>query len=401
MEEHQFKVLFTRRTYLGGMQCIRSIQSGLFSLVAATLGLLPTPALAQSLIYDPAVFTLEPTAMQIEAPHQSAMIGQLTADSAALEEGGMTIVDAPARPNEPLAAYAALPPPPPSIDRSMTQADGPAIDQGRSYGGLRWGGKLRLTNGVATLDGASGGGLAGWAVIAGRETVEGIGGSAHLTFAELPDYNWQSHGAAIGLFNRLELSYARQNLDLIDVGAALGLGRSYVLNQDVFGAKLRLFGDAVYGEPWVPQLSAGVQYKNNLDEAVTRFVGAKSSDGTDFYLAATKILLAQSTLVNATLRYTKANQLGLLGFGGDRSDDRSVQFEGSVGYMLSRNLVLGAEYRTKPDNLGIAEENDWLDIYAAWSFGDHITFTAAYVDLGTIAIVDEQRGALLSLQAAF
>ena len=401
MAEHQRNLLFTGRTYLGGMQCIRSILSGLFSLVAATLGLLPTPALAQSLIYDPAVFTLEPTAMQIEAPHRSAPTSQFTADSAALEEGGMTTVDPPAQPDEPMAVEAALPPPPPPLHQNMAQADGPAVDQGRSYGRLRWGGKLRLTNGVATLDGASGGGLAAWAVIAGRETVEGIGGSAHLTFAELPDYNWQSHGAAIGLFNRLELSYARQNLDLIDVGAALGLGRSYVLNQDVFGAKLRLFGDAVYGEPWVPQLSAGVQYKNNLDEAVTRFVGAKSSDGTDFYLAATKILLAQSTLVTATLRYTKANQLGLLGFGGDRSDDRSVQFEGSVGYMLSRNLVLGAEYRTKPDNLGIAEENDWLDIYAAWSFGDHITFTAAYVDLGTIAIVDEQRGALLSLQAAF
>ncbi len=293
-----------------------------------------------------------------------------------------------------------VPPPPPPLQEPIA-GSAPAVPGRSHYDGLRWGGKLRLTNGVATLDGASGGGLAGWALIAGKETVQGIGGSAHVTYAELPDYNWQSHGAAIGLFDRLEFSYARQNLDTLDVGAALGLGRSYVLNQDVWGAKVRLFGSAVYGPPLLPQVSVGVQYKNNLDDAVTQAIGATSDDGTDFYLAATKIFLAQSLLANATLRYTKANQLGLLGFGGDRSDDRSVQFEGSLGYMLSRNLVVGGEYRTKPDNLGIAREDDWWDLFAAFALGDHFTLTAAYTDLGTIAIADEQRGGLLSLQAAF
>lgn len=271
----------------------------------------------------------------------------------------------------------------------------------RDYKNLRWGGKLRLTNGAASLDGASGGGLASWAIIAGKETAQGIGGSVHVTYVELPSYNWQSHGAAIGLFDRLELSYARQNLDTLDVGAALGLGRSYVLNQDVFGAKLRLFGDAIYGPALLPQLSVGVQYKNNLDAPVTAAVGAASSHGLDIYLAASKIVLAQSLLLNGTLRYTKANQLGLLGFGGDKSNNRTIQIEGSAGYLLSRNLVLGAEYRTKPDNLSIAREDDWIDLFAAYSIGDYFTVTAAYVDLGTIAAAERQRGGLLSLQAAF
>lgn len=290
--------------------------------------------------------------------------------------------------------------PPPATGSNDFQSPQQVSEQ-PAHGELRWGGKLRLTNGVATLDGASGGGLAGWAIIAGKETAQGIGGSAHVTYVELPDYNWQSHGAAIGLFDRFELSYARQNLDTIDVGTALGLGRSYVLNQDVFGAKLRLFGDAVYGPAALPQFAIGFQYKNNLDDAVAQAVGATSDDGTDFYIAATKILLAQSLLLNGTLRYTKANQLGLLGFGGDKNGDRSLQFEGSLGYMLSRNLVVGAEYRTKPDNLSVAREDDWLDVYAAWSLGDHFTVAGAYVDLGSIATAAEQRGALLSLQAAF
>ena len=62
---------------------------------------------------------------------------------------------------------------------------------------------------------------------------------------------------------------------------------------------------------------------------------------------------------------------------------------------------IAAKCCTKPDNLGIAREDDWWDLFAAFALGDHFTLTAAYTDLGTIAIADEQRGGLLSLQAAF
>ena len=33
-----------------------------------------------------------------------------------------------------------------------------------------------------------------------------------------------------------------------------------MLNQDVFGAKVRLFGDVVYGNTMVPQVAVGAQY---------------------------------------------------------------------------------------------------------------------------------------------
>jgi hypothetical protein len=266
---------------------------------------------------------------------------------------------------------------------------------------LETGGKLTLTNGVTSVEGSSGGGLASWSVIAGNETEDGIGASAHITFVELPDYGWQSHGVSIGLFDRLELSYARQNLDTKDVGAALGLGRGFQLNQDVFGAKLRLGGDAVYGNPLLPQIAVGAQYRKNLDASVTAFVGATKNDDVDFYVSATKLLLSKSILVSGTARLTRANQFGLLGFGGDKNDERSLQFEGSMGYQLSRKLLVGGEYRTKPDNLSIAQEDDAVDVFAAWALTDNFTLTAAYVDLGNIVIKDKQRGAFLSLQAAF
>lgn len=263
------------------------------------------------------------------------------------------------------------------------------------------GGKLLLTNGVTTVEGSGGGGLATWATISGMGTASGIGLSAHATLVELPDYRWQSYGVAIGIRDRLELSYARQNFDTRMVGAALGLGKGYTLNQDVFGAKLRLFGDAVYGDPLLPQVSIGIQHKHNLDGPVARAVGASESRGTDFTISATKLFLSHSVLLNTTFRLTKANQLGLLGFGGPRNDGHSVQFEGAAAYQLSRRLVVGAEYRTKPDNLAIAREDDAMDIFAAYAATRNLTLTAAYADLGSIATFDGQRGAFISAQIAF
>lgn len=263
------------------------------------------------------------------------------------------------------------------------------------------GGKLLLTNGVATIEGTCGGGLGTWATIAGRATDRGIGLSGHVTLIELPDYGWQSHGVAVGIANRVELSYARQNFDTRDVGAALGLGAGYTLNQDVFAAKLRLVGDTVYGEALLPQISLGVEHKRNRDAPAARAVGAAHGSGTDITLSATKLLLSHSVLVNATARLTKANQVGLLGFGTAADDNHRLQFEGSVAYQLSRRAVIGAEYRTKPDNLAIAREDDWWDLFAAYALTDHLTVTAAYVDLGSIATFDKQRGGFLSAQIAF
>ncbi|QTD57748.1 DUF3034 family protein [Parasphingorhabdus cellanae] len=266
---------------------------------------------------------------------------------------------------------------------------------------LRPGGKLLLTNGIATVEGSSGGGLASWSLIAGNATKDGIGASAHVTLAELPDYRLDTEGVAVGLFDSVELSYARQNLNTKAIGAALGLGYGYSLNQDIYGAKLRVAGHVVYGDPLMPQIAVGVQHKRNLDGQVVTAVGAAETNGTDFYASATKLFLAQSILANATVRYTKANQGGLLGFGGDQNNSRSLEFEGSVAYQLSRKFVVGGEYRSKPNNLGIAREDDWFDVFAAYAINRNLTIAGAYVDLGSIATADNQRGALLSLRASF
>ncbi len=261
----------------------------------------------------------------------------------------------------------------------------------------RSGGKLLLTGGVSTIEGSGGGGLATWAVTTGYGAGDGIGANVHATWVDLPDYQFRSAGVAVGLWDRVELSWAQQEFDTGATGALLGLGSGFTFTQDVYGVKVRLFGDAVYdADTWVPQVAVGVQHKVNDQGAIISAVGGEDDEGTDFYVAATKLFLAESLL-----GWTEANQTGLLGFGGDAEGDPSLQFEGSVGWLLSPNLVIGAEYRTKPDNLGFAEEDDWMDVYAAWALNKHLSITAAYVDLGSIATFEDQRGLYLSLQAGF
>ena len=268
-----------------------------------------------------------------------------------------------------------------------------------SGGGPFAGGKLLLTNGVTSIEGTSGGGIATWAVIAGNEMEGGLGASSHFTAVELPDFGWRSYGVAVGIGDRLELSYARQNFDTRSAGALLGLGQGYTFNQDVYAAKIRIAGDVVYGAPMLPQIAIGAEYKRSLDAPIVALLGASQSDGVDYTLSATKLFLEHSVLVNATARLTKANQGGLLGFGGP-GNGYKLQYEGSLAYMLSQRAVIGAEYRSKPDNLGLGED-DWLDIFAAYALTDNLTLTAAYVDLGSIATFEDQRGGFVQAQIAF
>ncbi len=285
-------------------------------------------------------------------------------------------------------------------DAAAMQDDQPQAEPLRTPTGTS--GKLLLTGGVTQVEGAAGGGLTPWAVIGGYGTRDQIGGNAYYTRINLSDYNLQSYGALVGIHDRVELSVSRQAFDTEAVGAVLGLGRGYTIRQDTYGIKVKVAGDAVLEQDtWLPQVAVGVQYKRNDRGGLLSAIGAKSDSGTDVYVSATKLYLAQSLLLNATVRFTKANQFGILGFGGDRNDSYKPQFEGSAAYLINRNLAIGAEYRSKPDNLNIAHENDAWDAFIAWAPAKHLSLTVAYVDLGNIVIRDNQRGWYASLQVGF
>ena len=263
-------------------------------------------------------------------------------------------------------------------------------------------GKLLATAGVSQIEGAGGGGLTPWALITGYGTEDAVGGNAHYSYLHTTSFDLHSTGVSIGLYDRVEISFARQWLDTRLVGAKLGLGKNFMIDQNVAGVKVRLFGNAVYDQDrWWPQVSVGAQYKDNNQGALLHAIGARSADGVDFYIAATKLLLAQSLLVNATVRATRANQFGLLGFGGDRNAGYSAQFEGSVAFLVSPNVAVGAEFRTKPDNLSFAHEDNAWDLFAAWFINKNVALTTGFVNLGHVAGQTSQNGVYFSLQAGF
>lgn len=263
-------------------------------------------------------------------------------------------------------------------------------------------GRLLATGGATQFEGSAGGGLVPWAVLSGYGTDAQNGGTAFLTRVDTGDYSLDATGVAYTFRNRVELSYARQRFGLGELQRLLALptGR---FDADVIGAKVRLGGDLVYTA--MPQISLGVQHKRQLDFAIPSAVGARDDSGTDVYVAASKLFLTgafdRHLLVNATLRSTRANQAGLLGFGGDRKAGRSLVLESSVAVLLDPRWAVGVEYRQKPDNLGFAREDDWKDAFVAWFPNKHVAVVAAYADLGSIATLDKQRGAYLSLQASF
>lgn len=262
-------------------------------------------------------------------------------------------------------------------------------------------GRLLATGGASQFEGAAGGGLVPWAVLAGYGTDAENGATAFATRVDTGDYALDVAGAAFTVRNRLELSYARQRLGLGELQRRLDLptGR---FDAEVLGAKLRLGGDLIYTV--MPQVSLGVQRKRQLDFAIPRAVGARDDAGTDIYLSASKLFLAglggRHLLVNGTLRSTRANQAGLLGFGGDREAGRSLVLEGAAAMMLNPRWAVGVEYRQKPDNLGFAREDDWKDAFVAWFPSKHVSLVGAYADLGAIATLERQRGLYFSLQVA-
>ena len=264
------------------------------------------------------------------------------------------------------------------------------------------GDRLIATGGVTQAEGAAGGGLSPWALIAGTATEGNVGMTGNLTHIRTRGgYSLRSAGLALGISNRVELSASTMRFGLSDTvpGQAIDV--------DTFGAKVRVFGDAVYDQDWLlPQVSVGAMVKRNRDyDLVPRALGATSANGTEFYVAASKLWLAgfagRNVLANLTLRSTNANQFGILGFGGPQGNRRRLMPEVSAAVFINDRLALGAEWRDKPNNLTAFKEESASSVFLAWFPIKNLSLTAAWVDLGNIANKPNQTGWYLSGQASF
>jgi len=260
---------------------------------------------------------------------------------------------------------------------------------GFASSGLAASGKLLATPGVSQVEGSAGGGIVPWAQLAGYASDDEIAINGFCSRADVSDYRLDVCGAQLNIYDRVEFSYAEQRFEVPALNTDI--------EQSITGAKIRLYGDIVYSK-W-PQLSLGVQHKSLDDGSIANLLGAKDTSGTDVYLAASKLhlgaLAGYNWFWNTTFRYSDANQLGLLGFGGPDSD-KELLFEASTAVFLTHQIAVGVEYREKSNNLGLGEQ-DWQDVFVAWFPNKYVSVTAAWLDLGSIAGAKDQTGWYLSV----
>jgi hypothetical protein len=203
----------------------------------------------------------------------------------------------------------------------------------------------------------------------------------------------------------------------------------------VYGAKIRLFGDAVYtSDSIIPQVALGGFYKKNDSKELLETLHADKAKDWEAYICATKVFLSYSTLVNVTARYTSANQTGLTGFGGPDGNDKEVRWEGSLAYLLTKNTAIGGEFQEHGKNLDgedvtvaglqtggnsllgtvtsalglnnlqhtlTQHEDDWYDLFFAYAPNKNLSLTMAYAMLGNITLTPDQHGFYFSLHATF
>lgn len=252
-------------------------------------------------------------------------------------------------------------------------------------------GKLIATAGLIQVEGSGGGGIVPWATIAGYDSQDQTSLSAVSSTVHLDDYRLNVIGVTGSFYDKVELGIAQQRFDLKTLGGEI--------KQNIFSVKYKVYGDVVYST--FPQISVGAQHKKLLDSGVANLVNAKNSkSGTDFYVAMTKVHLGAvagyNTVWNLTFRATKANEMGLLGFGGSANDDYEIMTEASVGVLFSRHIAVGVEYRQKPDNLNL-KEDDWYDYFVSYIPNKNFNVTLAWTELGSIAGSEDQKGLYLSI----
>ena len=246
-----------------------------------------------------------------------------------------------------------------------------------------FGGGFLATDGDRTTAGSADGSIVPWAVVSGYDSAGQIGGGAFLTGAQPQDVTSAANGGSFTLFNRVEMRLTQRAFYLRGFARAPG-ETDATLRRIEAGAKLRLFGDLV-GSAW-PQISVGLQYKGRERLQTPSSVATRRHSDLDIYLSVSKLWLAgpvdRSWFANVTLRSTRANQLGLRGFGSEHDNARSLLFEASGGLFLNRYWAIGAEYRQKPDQLGLAQQRDWHDVFVGWFPNKHMAIIGAHTRFG-------------------
>ena len=288
------------------------------------------------------------------------------------------------------------------------------------------------------IEGAGGGGLNPWALIANGSTKHIVTPSVFGTFGTTPHYDLYSVGANLSISKYAEVYYAHQYMGLPEsMTNALNFGvnppSSYKgspflpsnvtdlnsVEQDIIGGKLQVYP----GSGLIPAVAVGMNY--HMTSAPLPLAMTAHANGADYYVTGTGIypLFNSHIILNADVYITRSNYLGLLGQGGMGHRNYTAQGGASVGYFVAKDVVVGAEWRSFPgNNLAAAQaylqqkmsdpgvnlkQSDWYDGFVAYMPNPKFSVVGAILDLGNMANLPgysnnaNQNGFYLSMNAAF
>jgi len=230
-----------------------------------------------------------------------------------------------------------------------------------------------------------------------------------VTYAMLRDKDFFAATFSVTLVNRVELSYAFNNLQLgdlrRDIRRKTGLDADYSHVQlHHFNLRVNLVPEGAFEQTWMPAVTAGIHFKYNkhVDSlnhrlgGVLHMIGVDDNSGVDYTLVATKMitdLLPRPLLLTAGVRRTKACHIGLLGF----SNHYSTQAELSFAQFITDRLMLVGEYRSKPDKLDempglVEEEDDWWTLAFCYILNNSSTLSFGYFNPGAVLNEDVNNG---------
>ncbi len=167
-----------------------------------------------------------------------------------------------------------------------------------------------------------------------------------------------------------------------------------------FNARGLILEENRFGD-WCPAVVAGIQIKYNSDmqgldsdlAGLPTMMGFEKENGVDYVLTISKTIPAETfglppILLTAGVRNSQASNMGLTGFG----EDRSTTFECDIAVLLSENLAVGYEFRQKEEPYRVAtpfqREEDLHAVRCAWIINDRLTLAGGLAYIGNLANTD-------------
>jgi len=229
----------------------------------------------------------------------------------------------------------------------------------------------------------------------GRPVVSTMFGAGH-------DKILSAAALTLPVTDRIELGVSHQTLHLgslrsrVRRATTLDMGTHHVTVETV-SLKYVVVPEGGLSLDWMPAVAVGAHYKRNCEiSRINRrllgaldWVGVDDDDGVDFTVTASRQFdskVAGPVVVSGGVRFTESNQTGFFGF----TDGYRAGFEGNISWSITERLVVGAEYRQKPDRLRrvgslYRPEDDFWAVYAGYRVDDHLSVGLGWVNLGRVA----------------